>query len=63
MSESESWWSNYLKKVSLYMIICALVEKLIFQYDASGHLGFRALAKNAGIFGRDIPAKKNLNGP
>ena len=43
------------EKVSLYMILVALVQNLIFQ-DAS-HLGFGLLAKNAEIFGRDMGAK------
>ena len=43
-------------KVSSYMILGALVQKLIFQDGASGHLGFGPLVKNAGILGRDTGA-------
>ena len=38
------------------MILGALVQKLISKDYASGHLGFHPLAKNAGIFGRDVRA-------
>ena len=44
------------EKVSLYMILGALVQNLIFQDGAASHLGFGPLAKNAGIFGRDMGA-------
>ena len=40
------------------MILGALIQKLCFQDDSSGHLGFGPLAKNAGILGRDL----GLNG-
>ena len=51
------------EKVSLYMIIGALVQNLIFQNGGSGHFGFWPLAKNAGIFARDMQAKFFLNSP
>jgi hypothetical protein len=41
------------EKVYSYMILGALVQKLIFQDGASGHLG-STLAKNVGIFLRDL---------
>ena len=44
------------EKVSSYMILGALVQKLIFQDGASGHVGFVPLAKNVRIFGRDMGA-------
>ena len=40
-------------KVSLSMILGALLQKLIFQDGAGGHLGFGPLEKNAGISGMD----------
>ena len=51
------------EKVSLYTIIGALVQNLIFQNGAGGHLGFWPLAKNAGIFARDMGANLFRNGP
>ena len=45
------------EKVSLYMILVTLVQNIIFQDGATSHLGFGPLAKNAGIFGRDMGAK------
>ena len=51
------------EKVSLYMIIGALVQNLIFQNGGGGHFGFWPLAKNAGIFARDIKANFFLNSP
>ena len=42
------------EKVSLYMIIGTLVKISIFQNGAGGHLEFWPLAKNAGIFARDM---------
>jgi hypothetical protein len=45
------------------MILGALVQKLIFQDGAGGHLGFGPLAKNAGIFGRDMGANFLIKGP
>ena len=50
------------EKVSLHMILGALVQKLIFQNDPGGHFGFGPLAKNAGIFERDMEAKFFLKG-
>ena len=54
---------NLVKKVYSHMILGALVQKLIFKDDAGGHLGFGPLAKNAGIFGRDLGAKFFIKGP
>ena len=51
------------EKVSLYMIIGALAQNLIFLNGAGGHLGFWPLAKNARIFARDMEAKFFLKGP
>jgi hypothetical protein len=51
------------EKVPLYMIIGALVQNLIFQNGAGGHLGFWPLATNAGIFARDMGAYFFLKGP
>jgi hypothetical protein len=53
---------NLAEKVSSNMIVGALVQKLIFQEGAGGHLGFRPLAKIAGIFARDLGAKIFLKG-
>ena len=41
---------NLPKKVSSYMILDGLVQKVIFQDGAGGHLGFGPLAENARIF-------------
>jgi hypothetical protein len=54
---------DFPEKVYSYMILGALVQKLIFQDGAGDHLGFGHLAKNAGIFGRDLGAKFFLKGP
>ena len=51
------------EKVSSYMILGALVQKLIFQDGAGGHLGFGPLVKNAGIFERDLGANSFIKGP
>ena len=51
------------EKVSLYMIIGDLVQNLIFQNGDGGHFVFWPLAKNAGIFARDMGALSCLNGP
>ena len=51
------------EKVSLYMIIGALVQNLIFQNGGGGHFGFWLLAKYAGIFARDMGANFFLKGP
>ena len=51
------------EKVSLYMIIGALVKNKKFQNGVGGHLGFWPLAKNAGILARDIGANLFLKGP
>ena len=49
--------------VYLYLIVAALVQKLIFQNGASGHFAFGPLAKNAGIFARGRVSKYFINGP
>ena len=40
----------------MYMNLCVLVQKYIFQVGDSGHLGFAPLAKNAWIFRRYMGA-------
>ena len=49
--------------MSLHMIVSAPDQKFIFQPGVGGHLVFGPLAKNAGIFERDMEAKYLLNGP
>lgn len=49
-------WSTYPKKVPLYMYMDLRAQSLLFQYGDSRHHVFGPLAKNAGIFGRDIAA-------
>ena len=51
------------EKVSSYMILGHLVQKLIFRNGARRHFEFCPLAKNAGIFARDLGAKSFLKGP
>ena len=51
------------EKVSSYMILGHLVQKLIFRNGARHHFEFCTLAKNAGIFARDLGAKSFLKGP
>ena len=41
------------KQVSSYVILGALVQKLIFRDGASGHFGFGPLAGNASICEKD----------
>ena len=50
------------EKVSLYMILGALVQNFIFQDGGASHVGFGSLAKNAGNFGRDMGAKFFIKG-
>lgn len=54
---------DLVEKVYSYMTLGALVQKLIFQDGAGGHLGFGPLAKNAGIFARGLGAKIFIKGP
>ena len=50
-------------KVPSYMILCHPDQKLFFRDGAGRHFEFGSLAKNAGIFGRDMGAKSFLKGP
>ena len=50
-------------KVPSYMILGHSDQKLIFRDGAGRHFEFGCLAKNAGIFGRDLGAKSFLKGP
>ena len=51
------------EKVPSYMILGHSDQKLFFWDDAERHFEFGSLAKNAGIFGRDLGAKSFLKGP
>ena len=51
------------KKVSSYIILAALVQKLVFQDGASSHLRFGPLAENTRIFEREIGTKYFIKGP
>ena len=51
------------EKVPSYMILGHSDQKLYFRYGAGRHFAFGSLAKNAGIFGRDMGAKSFLKGP
>ena len=51
------------EKVSSCMILGHLDQMLIFRDGAGRHFEFGPLAKNAGIFGRDMGAKSFLKGP
>ena len=51
------------EKVSSYMILGHMDQKLIFIGGAGCHFEFGPLEKNAGIFGRDLGAKSFLKGP
>ena len=50
-------------EVSSYMILGHLGQKFIFSDGAGRHFEFGPLAKNAGIFARDLGAKSFLKGP
>ena len=54
---------DLVEKVYLSLILGALVQKLIFQDCSGGHFGFCPLAKNAGIFVRDLVSKCFIKGP
>ena len=54
---------NLPEKVSLFIILGALVQKLSFQDGYGGHFGKRPLVKNPGIFARDMGTKFFLKGP
>ena len=43
--------ANLLKKVSFYVILRALIQKLIFQVGAGGHFGCEPLEKMPGFLG------------
>ena len=51
------------EKVSSYMILGHLDQKLIFRDGAGRHFEFGPLKKNAGIFARDLGAKSFIKGP
>ena len=51
------------EKVSSYMILGHLVQKLIFRDGAGRHSEFGPLVKNAGIFASDMGAKSFIKGP
>ena len=51
------------EKVSSYMILGHLDQKFIVRDGAGRHFEFGPLAKNAGIFARDLGAKSFIKGP
>ena len=51
------------EKVPSYMILGHPDQKLIFRDGARRHFEFGPLAKNPGIFARDLGAKSFLKGP
>ena len=51
------------EKVSSYMILGNLGQKFILSVGAGHHFEFGPLAKNAGIFARDMGAKSFIKGP
>ena len=51
------------EKVSSYIILGHLGQKFIFSDGAGRHFEFGPLAKNAGIFARDMGAKSFIKGP
>ena len=51
------------EKVSSYIILGHLGKKFIFSDGAGRHFEFGPLAKNAGIFARDMGAKSFIKGP
>ena len=51
------------EKVSSYIILGHLGQKFIFGDGARRHFEFCPLAKNAGIFARDMGAKSFIKGP
>ena len=51
------------EKVSSYMILGHLGQKLFFSYGAGRHFEFGPVAKNAKIFTRDLGAKSFIKGP
>ena len=51
------------EKVSSYMILGHLGQKFIFSDGTRRHFEFVPLAKNAGIFARDLGAKSFIKGP
>ena len=50
-------------KVSSHMILGHMDQKLFFRDGVGCHFEFGPLAKNAGIFERDLGAKSFLKGP
>ncbi len=59
MSELESLRLIYPKSVSVH---CCMQHTLILGC-ATGNFLFRAIAKNAGTFGRDLGTKFSINDP
>ena len=55
--------ADLYKKVSSFMIPGHLGQKFIFSDGAGRHFEFGPLAKNAGIFARDMGAKSFIKGP
>ena len=51
------------EKVSSYMILGHLEQKLIFRDGADRHFELRPLEKNAGVFARGLGAKSFIKGP
>ena len=51
------------ENVSSCMILGHLDQMLIFRDGAGRHFEFGPLAKNAGIFARDLGAKSFIKGP
>ena len=51
------------EKVSSFMILGQLDQKLFFRAGAGRHFEFGPLEKNAGIFARDLGAKSFIKGP
>ena len=51
------------EKVSSCMILGDMDQKLIYSDSAGRHFEFGPLAKNAGIFVRDLGAKSFIKGP
>ena len=51
------------EKVPSYMILGHSDQKLFFKDGAGCHFEFVSLAKNPGIFARDMGAKSFLKGP
>lgn len=53
---------NLHEKVCLQTILSVVVQKLVFKMATRGHLGFGPMAKNPGIFARDLGANFFIKG-